>query len=64
MAIHFVYNGLDNFLNVLSNQKLYAEQAGFDLLVFSKVEYDFLRRYEAMIEREKIRIFEYTPDKQ
>lgn len=64
MAIHFVYNGLENFLNVLRDQKLCAEQAGFDLLVFSKVEHDFLRRHEAMIEREKIRIFEYAPDKQ
>ncbi|CAI7583597.1 unnamed protein product [Penicillium glandicola] len=64
MAIHFIYNGLENFLNVLRDQKLCAEQAGFDLLVFSKVEHDFLRRHEAMIEREKIRIFEYAPDKQ
>ena len=64
MAIHFVYNGLENFLNVLKDQKLCAEQAGFDLLVFSKVEHDFLRRHEAMIEREKIRIFEYAPDQQ
>ncbi|KAJ5982885.1 hypothetical protein N7481_004984 [Penicillium waksmanii] len=64
MAIHFVYNGLENFLNVLRDQKLCAEQAGFDLLVFSKVEHDFLRRHEVMIEREKIRIFEYAPDKQ
>ena len=31
-------------------------------MVFSKVEHDFLRRHEAMIEREKIRIFEYAPD--
>ncbi|KAJ5207892.1 hypothetical protein N7449_002271 [Penicillium cf. viridicatum] len=64
MAIHFVYNGLKNLLNVLRDQKLCAEQAGFELLVFSKVERDFLRRHEAMIEREKIRIFEYTPAKQ
>lgn len=64
MAIHFVYNGLKNFLNTLSDQKSCAEQAEFDLLVFSEVENDFLRRHESMIEREKIRIFEYAPDKQ
>ncbi|KAJ5747730.1 uncharacterized protein N7511_009426 [Penicillium nucicola] len=64
MAIHFAYSGLEQFLNILRDQKLRAEQAGFDLLVFSKVEHDFLRRHEAMIEREKIRIFEYAPDKQ
>lgn len=64
MAIHFVYKGLENFLNVLNNQELCAEQAGFDLLVFSKVEHEFLRRHEHMIEREKLRIFEYAPDRQ
>jgi hypothetical protein len=64
MAIHFVYNELKNFLYVLWDQKLCAEQAGFDLLVFSKAEHDFLRRREAMIEQEKIRILEYAPDKQ
>lgn len=64
MAIHFVYNELENFLNVVRDPKLCAEQAGFDLLVFSKVEHGFLRRHEAMIEREKTRIFEYAPDKQ
>ncbi|KAJ5799702.1 uncharacterized protein N7518_001770 [Penicillium psychrosexuale] len=64
MAIHFVYDGLEDFLNVLRDQKLCAEEAGFDLLVFSEVEHDFLRRHEAMIEREKLRIFKYAPDKQ
>jgi hypothetical protein len=64
MAIYFVYNGLENFLNVLRDHNHCAEQAGFDLLVFTKVEHDFLRRHEAVIEREKIRIFEYAPDKQ
>lgn len=64
MAIHFVYGGLENFLCVLRHQKLGAEQAGFDLLVFSEVENDFLRRHEVIVEREKIRVFEYAPDKQ
>ncbi|KAJ5655191.1 hypothetical protein N7507_007141 [Penicillium longicatenatum] len=64
MAIHFTYHGVENFLNVLREQKRRAEQDGFDLLAFSQVEFDFLRRHELMIERQKIRIFEYAPDKQ
>lgn len=64
MAIYFAYNGPKYFLKVLNDQKPCAEQAGFDLLAFSKVEHDFLRRHETMIERERIRIFEYAPDKQ
>lgn len=64
MAIHFTYHGVENFLNVLEEQKGRAEQDGFDLLAFSQVEFDFLRRHELMIERQKLRIFEYASDKQ
>ena len=63
MAIHFTYHGVENFLNVLGEQKQRAEQDRFDLLAFSHVELDFLRRHELMIERQKIQIFEYAQDK-
>ena len=64
MANEFVYKGLETFLNVLGEQKGFAEQDGFDLLTFSNVEQDFVNRHETMIEREKIRIYEYAPNKQ
>lgn len=64
MAIEFLYDGIEGFLHVLRDQKFHGERDEFNLLVFSQVEHDILRRHEVLIEREKLRIFEYAPDKQ
>jgi hypothetical protein len=51
-------------LKCLKGPKALRRAGRIQFIGFSKVEHDFLCRHEAMIEREKIRIFEYAPEKQ
>lgn len=53
-----------NLFKCLKRPKAVRRAGRIRFIGISNVEHDFLRRHEAMVEREKIRLFEYAPDKQ